>query len=349
MLLFRLHNRKRTAVTRTSQLESLEERSLFSTLTVTSLADSGAGSLRAQIASAQSGDTIVFASSLSSSTTLQSSVALLSSAKLSSTGKGHGHGKPTSPPPAPPPGMITLTSGELFINKNLTIQGPGASAMKIDAGIYSYQRAFEVGANATVALSGLTINGSSNGWLSYSPFAGEGGGILNHGALTLNACTVSGIVYGPVAQGGGIYNDGTLNVSACTFSNSSAIGSDYDGNAANGGAIANWGTATLTNSTISLNSATSDQYDTYPYHNKGGGIFNRGTMTLNHCNVFANNSTWLGGGIYNAGTLTLQNASSVTGNYGVYGGVDDVCNDGVLNRDSTSTIGVLEGNAAILI
>src|SRR5436190_808324 len=47
-----------------ARLEALEERRLFSTLTVTSLQDSGAGSLRAQIATAQSGDTIVFSSTL---------------------------------------------------------------------------------------------------------------------------------------------------------------------------------------------------------------------------------------------------------------------------------------------
>ena len=57
-----------------------------STLTVTSLADSGAGSLRADIAAAHSGDTIDFAPSLDGKT-------------------------------------ITLTKGELLINKNLTIAG----------------------------------------------------------------------------------------------------------------------------------------------------------------------------------------------------------------------------------
>src|SRR5262245_28119089 len=67
-------------------LEALERRWVPSTLTVTSVADKGAGSLRADIAAAQSGVTIVFAPSLDGQT-------------------------------------VTLKS-ELLINKNLTIAGP---------------------------------------------------------------------------------------------------------------------------------------------------------------------------------------------------------------------------------
>src|SRR5579864_2297375 len=67
-----------------AQVEILENRRLLSALTVTTAADSGAGSLRADIATANSGDTINFASSLKGQT-------------------------------------INLTSGELLINKGLTI------------------------------------------------------------------------------------------------------------------------------------------------------------------------------------------------------------------------------------
>ena len=62
------------------------------TITVTNNNDSGAGSLRQAIADAASGDTINFADSLNAQT-------------------------------------ITLTSGELLINKNLTITGPGANQL----------------------------------------------------------------------------------------------------------------------------------------------------------------------------------------------------------------------------
>src|SRR5438552_8480078 len=94
------------------RLEALEDRWLFSTLTVTSMQDSGAGSLRAEIAAAQSGDTIVFSATLFSSP-LRSSSTLFRSLK---NGHGNGHGKPTSPPPPPPPPTptLTLTTGELL-------------------------------------------------------------------------------------------------------------------------------------------------------------------------------------------------------------------------------------------
>jgi len=85
------------------------------TWTVTSLNDSGAGSLRSAIASASPGDMIQF------------QVA----------------------------GTITLTSGELYIGQNLTITGPGPSALAISGNHAS--TVFEIASGATVGLSGLTI------------------------------------------------------------------------------------------------------------------------------------------------------------------------------------------------
>src|SRR6516225_426499 len=67
-------------------LEALEDRCVPSTLKVTTTADSGPGSLRYEIAVARSGDRINFDNSLG--------------------------------------GTIVLSSGELVISKNLTINGP---------------------------------------------------------------------------------------------------------------------------------------------------------------------------------------------------------------------------------
>ena len=75
-------------------IEVLEGRCLPSTLTVTSTADSGPGSLRAEIAAAQSGDTIVFDPSIAGT-------------------------------------MIQLTSGELVINKSLDIEWQGAGPLTV--------------------------------------------------------------------------------------------------------------------------------------------------------------------------------------------------------------------------
>src|SRR5262249_12203142 len=80
-----------------SELEGLEGRVGLSTWTVTSAASAGAGSLRAEIGAAQFGDTIRFADSLKGQT-------------------------------------IHLSGGELMIDKSLSIQGPGADVLDVDAG-----------------------------------------------------------------------------------------------------------------------------------------------------------------------------------------------------------------------
>src|SRR6266480_3523459 len=105
------------------QLESLESRRLLSALTVSSAADNGIGSLRAQIAAAQSGDTINFAPGLSGQT-------------------------------------ITLTTGSIVFDKSLTVQGLGASQLTIRAG---YQhRVFDItGSTNQVAIRDLTVTGGA--------------------------------------------------------------------------------------------------------------------------------------------------------------------------------------------
>jgi hypothetical protein len=366
---------------RQPRLEALEDRWLFSTLTVTNTLDSGAGSLRAQIDAAHSGDTIVFASTLSSSSTATDYSTLSSSPALSRSlkpGKGKGHGKPVSPPPPPPPPpptpTITLTSGQLLITKDLTIQGPGAGQLSITGSpiLGTGSRAFEVAEGSALTLSGLKISGSSDFWTSYpvvTAWAGYGGGILNHGTLAASGCTFTGVVFG-YAEGGAIFSDGTLTLSACTVAGGLAQGGET-----RGGGISNWGTATLTNTIVSNNAAQPSASLTYPWSNKGGGIYNQGTITLSGCTVSNNYSRHTGGGIfnygtlilsattvsnnsasfhafnvYNAGTMTVQNHSAIYGTrYAPDYATGDVENYGVLNLDNTSTIGTLAGYPAILI
>src|SRR5207244_5070616 len=122
------------------RLESLEDRTVLSTLTVSNTLDSGKGSLRDAIKKANSGDTIVFDSSLNGQT-------------------------------------ITLTSSELAISKSLDIEGPGASRLAVSGNNAS--RVFDISQNqkpVAVTIAGLTIE---NGLASSSPAVGAGGGILN--------------------------------------------------------------------------------------------------------------------------------------------------------------------------
>jgi hypothetical protein len=68
-------------------------------------------------------------------------------------------------------GTITLEEvEELVIDKDLVIEGPGASSLSVSGG-YSedpespsrYGRVFRIEAGATVSISGLTITGGSRG------------------------------------------------------------------------------------------------------------------------------------------------------------------------------------------
>ena len=221
-------------------LETLEGRDVPSTLTVTTNLDSGAGSLRAEIAAANPGDSINFASSLSNQT-------------------------------------IKLTSGQLVINKSLTIQGPGAGQLSVSGGNTS--RVFEVfGANTNVMLSGLTITqGNGRGNLD----SGEGGGILNT-------------------------NSSTLTISGCTLSNNRAT--DYGGGIYNLGATLN-----IVNSTLSgniVNNASSGG-------GEGGGLCSVGlgcAVSITDCTLTHNTAGFEGGGIWIISTRMTISGSTLSGN-----------------------------------
>lgn len=232
---------------------------------VTSVADSGTNSLRGVISNSAPGMVIYFAGSLSGQT-------------------------------------ITLTSGQLLLNKNLTIDASALGGLRLNGNTNS--RIFEIAAGATNVLTALTL---TNG------YADGGGGILNNGTLTVNRCTiVSNITIG---SGGGINSalGSALTVNDSTITGNSCVGA----NGWYGGAInLDRGTATLNHSTLVGNSCLIG----------GGGIWLWGTLTANHCTVVSNTVTgnytaaWQGGGgivAYN-GALTLG-SSIVAGNSAVSG------------------------------
>ena len=182
------------------------------TLIVNDLGDAGSGvcastcTLRDAIASALSGDTIGFATTLAY------------------------------------PAMITLGGQELLAYKNLTFAGPGAALLSINGNGQS--RIFEIAANASVSVSGLTLtNGVSAGTFGTpsSPNGGPayGGAVLVNAGSTLQllGCELTGNIAsggggsfftagsGGAAYGGAIYNAGILLIADTTLS----------GNAANGG------------------------------------------------------------------------------------------------------------------
>jgi predicted outer membrane repeat protein len=222
-------------------------------------------------------------------------------------------------------GTIVLTSGELAISKDLTIEGPGADGITV-SGNHAC-RVFDV-ANFTVAISGLTI---ADGMV----MSVEGGGGIknkNGGTLTITSCTFSGNDASSAGNGdrGGIENDGTLTITASTFS-----GNFGD----QGGGIANFfgGTLSVTGSTFSGNSASYNGN----LGSNGGGISNIGTLNVTGSTFSGNSAKVYGGGIENAyGTLTVI-GSSFSGNSASIGG-------GIENFYGTPTVtdSTFSGNSA---
>jgi hypothetical protein len=230
---------------------------------------------------------------------------------------------------------ITLNGTELAINSSVTIIGPGAGLLTIDASKQS--RVFNIGSgNLNVTLSGLTV---ANGIANFS----AGGGIFNisAGAVTLTNCTLSG---NTAQEGGGILNggSGTLTLIASTLSGNSA--SNLGGGMANFGS----GVVTLTNCTFSGNSADP---------NSGGGIYSNGSgaVTMTNCTLSGNYARLYGGCMdyMGSGAVTLTNCT-ISGNRandgnGIYNGngtvtlKNTICVDGVtgntVNAGSDSILG----------
>src|SRR5438552_1128349 len=250
------------------------------TIFVTNTNDSGSGSLRAALAAANDGDTID-ASGVS--------------------------------------GTILLTSAELQVTHNVTINGPGAASLAVNGN--ATFRVFETFAS-NVTIAGLTItNGLADG--------NGGGGILNHGVLTVTNSIVSNSasLVGN-NNGGGINNaSATLTVTDSIISGNSAGG---DG----GGIFSTNAHLTVTNSTISDNSAGT-----------GGGIFYNGGGTLTVMNsTISGNSAGDGGGMGSGlqGTTTaMVTDSTISGNSASTRG------GGIFNYPQTLTVinSTISGNS----
>ena len=178
--------------------------SLADTFVVTNLNDPGAGSLRRAIANSNGvpgPDEIVFEEGLE--------------------------------------GTIFLNVGQMSIRDDLTLTGPGADKITIDAGAKSPILDIndgDEGENSIVNINGLRfING----------IAGNGSEIDNSENLTLNSCQ---FLDGKGGDGAAIYNRRFLTVDSCLFENNSA---DFGG-----GAIFNEGIIlSINNSTFRFNDA----------------------------------------------------------------------------------------------
>src|SRR5262245_53815679 len=259
--LHRLLKRKSRPVSRTAHkpfgrdrfvpnIEALGDRIVPSTFHVTTLADSGAGSLRAAVARANArpgADTIDFQPGLT--------------------------------------GTIALTGGQLDLTDDVKITGPGADKLTVSGSNVS--RVFKVEAGEAVSISGLTIAAGNAGIFNGGGIdnfgtltvrdsvfsgnsAGNGGGIENEGGAT---ATVIGSTFtgnSAIKFGGGIDDAGVNGFSGGIGGTLTVRGSTFTGNSASdegaglGGGLNVFGTATVSDSTFTGNAAN---------NGGGGGIY----------------------------------------------------------------------------
>jgi hypothetical protein len=307
------------------------------TLTATSTADSGAGSLRDTIAAAIDGDTIQFAAALSGQ-------------------------------------AIVLTSAEIAIDKNITISGPGPSQLTVQRSKVigtPFFRIFHVMPDRTVTIEGLTISDglaeSGAGILTdhatltinncsvENNYASEqGGGIFNDGGSNTTVTIVNSFVTsngafgsGLSIRGGGIHNkSGALEIlNSRVDGNAVASGG---GSACGGGIYNDTGTLKIVDSLVRDNFAFPGEPD--PHHHSSGsgiGIYNdiNGTLAIRNSAVSGNNTqafpfTGYGGGIYNTGTAQITD-SMISGNFpsidggGIYNTGAAEITDSTVRQNST--------------
>ena len=205
------------------------------TITVTNTNDSGPGSLRQALMITNDGDTINFAVT----------------------------------------GTITLTSGGLPINKNITISGPGAVQLSIDGN--QALLVFGVFPGKAATISGLTVMNAQSG-------------ILNDGTVTVTNCVLSG------NSNDGLSNYGVATVSSCVLT-----GNLYHG------LYSYQGETTVSNCVVSGN-AGGGLFNDVPF-GPNNSVSGRGSMTVSD-SIISDNS---GPGVWNYFFLTVLN-STLSGN-----------------------------------
>ena len=246
-------------------------------------------------------------------------------------------------------GVITLNGNELEIDSDVIIEGPGSDKLVIDADWQS--RVFNIDANVTASLSGMTITGGyvqDNDPNDYTD--DNGAGILNAGTLTLKNAIITenyaenygGGIYGSTdstltvgnnsivslntadSSGGGIASSGTVNVFDSTVENNTSMGGG-------GGVYTPWSSCNVTihNSVLTGN--------TTGY--TGGAILSGGTLEINNTIISDNHSELNGGGLFLSANATITNSTIDSNTAPNYGG-------GIYANYSTSNVSISESNVS---
>jgi hypothetical protein len=210
---------------------------------------------------------------------------------------------------------IVIGRGELRISDHLTISGPGADLLTIDASgsdptpdqnNADGSRVFHIDDGDDSTLIGVSFSGLA---LTGGDALGRGGAILSHENLTLLGSAVidNSAVSGDISllsQGGGIaHSGGSLVVlSSTVVNNSGDLG---------GGIHIEDGTLTVRGSVVAENAGVT-----------GAGVFNAGANASVANSSIRGNSAGafsLGGGIYNSGNLRIE-STTISGNTASFGG-----------------------------
>ena len=217
------------------------------TLDVTTTTDSGAGSLRAQIAAAVSGDTVSLAVT----------------------------------------GTIALTTGEIAIaGKNLTITGPGANNLTLTTSSTTRALKL-VNAQCMISgltfnnCKGLPGDVDTGGAIAVDNFTSGGGSkmtTINECAFTNNQSGWGGAL--------DVFNGG-LALSRCTFTGNACTGLAFGTNGGGGAlSLGPTVASTITNCTFSANTqngAATGQPGGGAIYNYGAGFANPPAVTVEHC------------------------------------------------------------------
>ncbi|MDX2042660.1 MAG: choice-of-anchor Q domain-containing protein [Acidobacteriota bacterium] len=238
------------------------------------------------------------------------------------------------------PRSIFVSGGEILINKNLTIIGPGANLLTLSGS--NLNRVFAITAGNTVTLSGLTI---SNGKAT-----ADGGGIVSAGNLTMTNCNIVNNTSGNSFGGGGISVLGaTATFTECNFSGNkqnavlltSSSGTitncAFTGNTTlfNGGAInlISSSTVAITGCTMNGNTASGNRGGAVSVENSSGSFTN--------CTISGNQANF-GAGIamFNTSgnrTLAVTNCT-ITGNTSVGNNASGLLVEVAAGLTTTATI-----------
>ena len=276
---------------RKSAIETLEDRRLLATFTVTTTADAGAGSLRAAVAQANAAagaDIVQFASGVAG-------------------------------------GTIALTSGQIEITDALTIDGP-AAGVTVDG--QDLDRIFDVADDTVtgfaVEMNDLTLTNGNARAMNVAP-ADDGGAIRSSGLvdLTLNNMTISNSF---AADGGGAFVGGNLITNNVDWVGNTALDPDIIASSSIGGGLFAVGdTIVLNGGSFDGNVAGGAVSGGSSVGGGGGALVSSTTSTVITDVDFVNNvSSQRGGGLVIAAENVVVNSSTFDNNEaGLLGGAID--------------------------